>query len=77
MLSLALSFLFDFQGTYVEGIKEHVVLSSAHCLSLIAAGEGSGYFEADCSIVLYDLSSLYRLDQFIGMLCFYLMESKG
>jgi centromeric protein E len=27
------------QGTYVEGIKEEVVLSPAHALSLIAAGE--------------------------------------
>jgi centromeric protein E len=26
-------------GTYVEGIKEEVVLSPAHALSLIAAGE--------------------------------------
>ena len=30
----------DAQGTYVEGIKEEVVLSPAHCLSLIATGEG-------------------------------------
>ncbi|CAM6110678.1 unnamed protein product [Calypogeia fissa] len=29
----------DGQGTYVEGIKEEVVLSPAHALSLIAAGE--------------------------------------
>ncbi len=29
------------QGTYVEGIKEEVVLSPAHALSLIAAGEGT------------------------------------
>nr|AMS24219.1 kinesin 7-Ib protein [Marsilea vestita] len=29
----------DAQGTYVEGIKEEVVLSPAHCLSLIATGE--------------------------------------
>lgn len=28
------------QGTYVEGIKEEVVLSPAHALSLIASGEG-------------------------------------
>ncbi|KZV23207.1 hypothetical protein F511_05046 [Dorcoceras hygrometricum] len=31
----------DSQGTYVEGIKEEVVLSPAHALSLIASGEGS------------------------------------
>ncbi|ANM70793.1 P-loop containing nucleoside triphosphate hydrolases superfamily protein [Arabidopsis thaliana] len=29
----------DEQGTYIEGIKEEVVLSPAHVLSLIAAGE--------------------------------------
>ncbi|KAJ6870653.1 hypothetical protein NC652_036339 [Populus alba x Populus x berolinensis] len=31
----------DAQGTFVEGIKEEVVLSPAHALSLIAAGEVS------------------------------------
>lgn len=31
----------DFQGTYVEGIKEEVVLSPGHALSFIAAGEGT------------------------------------
>jgi hypothetical protein len=29
----------DSQGTYVEGIKEEVVLSPGHALSFIAAGE--------------------------------------
>lgn len=29
------------QGTYVEGIKEEVVLSPGHALSFIAAGEGT------------------------------------
>lgn len=29
------------QGTYVEGIKEEVVLSPGHALSFIAAGEGN------------------------------------
>lgn len=29
------------QGTFVEGVKEEVVLSPAHALSLIAAGEGA------------------------------------
>ncbi|XP_010520019.1 PREDICTED: kinesin-like protein KIN-7K, chloroplastic isoform X2 [Tarenaya hassleriana] len=29
----------DEQGTYIEGVKEEVVLSPAHALSLIAAGE--------------------------------------
>ena len=28
------------RGTYVEGIKEDVVLSLGHALSFIAAGEG-------------------------------------
>lgn len=31
----------NFQGTYVEGIKEEVVLSPGHALSFIAAGEGT------------------------------------
>ncbi|KAL5707681.1 Kinesin-like protein KIN-7K [Ranunculus cassubicifolius] len=34
----------DIQGTFVEGIKEEVVLSPAHALSLIAAGEGKFSF---------------------------------
>lgn len=34
MLSMALN-----QGTYMEGIKEEVVLSPAHALALIASGE--------------------------------------
>jgi hypothetical protein len=34
----------DKQGTFVEGIKEEVVLSPAHALSLIAAGEGMWCF---------------------------------
>ncbi|RWW19373.1 hypothetical protein GW17_00016565 [Ensete ventricosum] len=32
----------DAQGTYVEGIKDEVVLSPGHALSFIAAGEGNG-----------------------------------
>lgn len=36
--------MFCWQGTYVEGIKEEVVLSPAHALSLIAAGEGIGTY---------------------------------
>lgn len=39
------------QGTFVEGVKEEVVLSPAHALSLIAAGEGK-YF---CLIFSYTL----------------------
>ncbi|CAK7342265.1 unnamed protein product [Dovyalis caffra] len=34
-------FLFSAEGTFVEGIKEEVVLSPAHVLSLIATGEGN------------------------------------
>ncbi|KAH9737636.1 kinesin-like protein KIN-7K [Citrus sinensis] len=37
----------DSQGTFVEGIKEEVVLSPAHALSLIAAGEGSESSKAE------------------------------
>jgi hypothetical protein len=37
--SVASHFL-SLQGTYVEGIKEEVVLSPGHALSFIAAGEG-------------------------------------
>ena len=33
------------QGTYVEGVKEEVVLSPAHALSIIAAGEGNVNFK--------------------------------
>ena len=36
------------KGTYVEGIKEEVVLSPGHALSFIAAGEGF----CDCNICL-------------------------
>lgn len=38
--SYYLDAVFFGQGTYVEGIKEEVVLSPAHALSLIASGEG-------------------------------------
>lgn len=38
---LLLMFALSFQGTYVEGIKEEVVLSPGHALSFIAAGEGA------------------------------------
>ncbi|EXB51318.1 Kinesin-related protein 11 [Morus notabilis] len=31
----------EVEGTFVEGVKEEVVLSPAHALSLIAAGEGN------------------------------------
>ncbi|OMO78503.1 hypothetical protein COLO4_24737 [Corchorus olitorius] len=42
----------DAQGTYVEGIKEEVVLSPAHALSLIASGEG---IEPFTSYILVDV----------------------
>lgn len=38
---LFLMLVLCFQGTYVEGIKEEVVLSPGHALSFIAAGEGA------------------------------------
>lgn len=38
--NIVICFHFLRQGTFVEGIKEEVVLSPAHALSLIAAGEG-------------------------------------
>lgn len=37
------------QGTYVEGIKEEVVLSPGHALSFIAAGEGI-YMKDQCFV---------------------------
>jgi hypothetical protein len=40
MTILTVQWLVYYQGTFVEGIKEEVVLSPAHALSLIAAGEG-------------------------------------
>ena len=46
------------QGTYVEGIKEEVVLSPAHALSLIASGEGTEYF---CRLLVTLISSLQLL----------------
>lgn len=39
-LIIYLSSIKNLQGTYVEGIKEEVVLSPGHALSFIAAGEG-------------------------------------
>ncbi|CAJ1907718.1 unnamed protein product [Sphenostylis stenocarpa] len=40
----------DAQGTYVEGIKEEVVLSPAHALSLIAAGEAGSSIIIDIKL---------------------------
>ncbi|KNA04396.1 hypothetical protein SOVF_199890 isoform B [Spinacia oleracea] len=55
----------DAQGTYVEGIKEEVVLSPGHALSFIAAGEehrhvGSNNFNlfSSRSHTIFSLSSL-------------------
>ena len=44
-----LLFWLVFQGTYVEGIKEEVVLSPGHALSFIAAGEGT-YVDSDSHV---------------------------
>ena len=43
-----------FQGTYVEGIKEEVVLSPGHVLSFIAAGEGA-FWGSFCSFPAFFL----------------------
>lgn len=40
------------QGTYVEGIKEEVVLSPGHALSFIAAGEGT-YTNYSCHVLRF------------------------
>lgn len=40
MIAFAITYDNTSQGTYVEGIKEEVVLSPGHALSFIAAGEG-------------------------------------
>jgi len=37
---LTVQWIVYYQGTFVEGIQEEVVLSPAHALSLITAGEG-------------------------------------
>lgn len=42
------------QGTYVEGIKEEVVLSPGHALSFIAAGEGT-YTNYSCHVLRFFL----------------------
>ncbi|KAL5985814.1 hypothetical protein ACLOJK_027801 [Asimina triloba] len=41
MITPSMDELYGVRGTYVEGIKEEVVLSPGHALSFIAAGEGS------------------------------------
>jgi hypothetical protein len=46
-----------FQGTFVEGLKEEVVLSPAHALSLIAAGEGHFSKYVSCLFILMFLLS--------------------
>lgn len=44
----------DVQGTYVEGVKEEVVLSPGHALSFIAAGEGT----LDCLAILHLIATI-------------------
>jgi hypothetical protein len=44
-------FSLSLQGTYVEGIKEEVVLSPGHALSFIAAGEGDSIILASFQYV--------------------------
>lgn len=43
MGSYSSRFTWILQGTFIEGVKEEVVLSAAHALSLIAAGEGKDW----------------------------------
>ncbi|CAJ1933603.1 unnamed protein product [Sphenostylis stenocarpa] len=55
----------DAQGTYVEGIKEEVVLSPGHALSFIAAGEDP---MVNCCFINEDVvywQSIVMLDQII------------
>lgn len=53
--------IIDVKGTYVEGIKEEVVLSPGHALSFIAAGEGtcidndSYTFPPNCILLKYNI----------------------
>ena len=51
------------KGTYVEGLKEEVLSSPTHALSLIAAGEGSLY-----------LNTLNKHNMFIAFVLFGLMN---
>ncbi|KAJ4838363.1 Kinesin-like protein KIN-7E [Turnera subulata] len=64
----------DAQGTYVEGIKEEVVLSPAHALSLIASGE-----EVCCCADVYpDPSSLVAAEhRHVGSNNFNLLSSRS
>ncbi|KAH9737633.1 kinesin-like protein KIN-7K [Citrus sinensis] len=55
----------DSQGTFVEGIKEEVVLSPAHALSLIAAGEVcilNYLFLSSYQLILFPLLSVKTIE---------------
>jgi hypothetical protein len=54
-----------YQGTLVDGIKE-VVLSPAHALSLIAAGEGI-FFLNGSILCLFQYSDYHNLYYFISL----------
>lgn len=49
--------MLSFQGTYVEGIKEEVVLSPGHALSFIAAGEGT--YTSSCVAMFIDFCFIF------------------
>ncbi|KAH9674013.1 kinesin-like protein KIN-7K [Citrus sinensis] len=55
----------DSQGTFVEGVKEEVVLSPAHALSLIAAGEVcilNYLFLSSYQLILFPLLSVKTIE---------------
>ena len=59
-------------GTYVENVKEEVVLSAAHALSLISSGEGMSHrmrmrvagYHARISVVSRSTNPAFMLDAF-------------
>ena len=57
------------QGTYVEGIKEEVVLSPGHALSFIAAGEGKYFylsFHPPVRVLI-----IFARELFVGLSCYW------
>nr|GEV02104.1 kinesin-like protein KIN-7D, mitochondrial [Tanacetum cinerariifolium] len=58
----------DAQGTYVEGIKEEVVLSPGHALSFIAAGEGTTQSLSVCIYSPEMIESSSHGDEYDGVI---------
>lgn len=56
------------QGTYVEGVKEEVVLSPAHALSLIAAGEGNQNFRGSSLVSTWNLHGYICITSLVAVL---------